>query len=509
MVKLSVQRSSLTDAIADVVMYFVWQDKKVFKRQCKELKHRTGAATLPLDKGMFTGKELETLWLYPERSRTKVLLLVGLGKAEKLTLEQLRRSASTAAKSAQKIKAKSVAIMEPDAAIMKESKELNGKMKDSWERIGLALGEGAALGVYKFHKYLTHPSENSSTLKSVFIVSEDRKRTREIAGGLHMAQVLNEATYFARDLANAPGNEIYPDSLARRAAASGRKSGFRVTVFNEKKIRQLKMGGLLGVAQGSSKPPRFIIMEYNKRKSRLPTIVLVGKGVTFDSGGISIKSAAGMAEMKMDMSGAAAVIATMQATARLHLRVHLVGLVPATENMLGSAALKPGDVLRHFNGKTSEVDNTDAEGRLILADALGYAAKFKPDAVIDLATLTGACVVALGHYATGMMGNSQELMEKLKESGERTYERVWQLPMFEEYEKLVKSDIADVKNIGGKGAGAITAAMFLKKFIGDYPWVHLDIAGTAILDEASAYIPKGGSGVGVRLLVDFLRHWKN
>jgi leucyl aminopeptidase len=268
------------------------------------------------------------------------------------------------------------------------------------------------------------------------------------------------------------------------------------------------MGGLIGVSQGSDKPPRFIVMEYNGAKKRVPTVALVGNGVTFDSGGISIKPAGNMAEIKMDMSGAAAVIGTLQTAARLKLPVHIIGLVPATENLLGGSSLKPGDILRHYNGKTSEVDNTDAEGRLILADVLAYAARYKPDVVIDLATLTGACVVALGHFATGMLGNDQQMMDRLKESGERTYERVWQLPMFDEYEKLIKSDIADVKNVGGRWAGAITAAMFLRKFIGDYKWVHLDIAGTAIIEESSDYIPKGGSGVGIRLLTDFLRHWE-
>ncbi len=215
-----------------------------------------------------------------------------------------------------------------------------------------------------------------------------------------------------------------------------------------------------------------------------------------------------MAEMKMDMSGAAAVIGAMQAVSQLKLKKYIVGLVPAVENMPSSTAVKPGDIIRHFNGKTSEVDNTDAEGRLILADALSYASLFKPDLVIDLATLTGACVVALGHFASGMMGTSQTAMDALKRSGDRTYDRVWQLPMYDEYEGLIKSDVADVKNVGGRWAGAITAGWFLKKFIGDYPWVHLDIAGTAMIEKNQDYIPRGGSGAGVRLLVDFLQHWK-
>jgi leucyl aminopeptidase len=277
-------------------------------------------------------------------------------------------------------------------------------------------------------------------------------------------------------------------------------------VVDEREIKELGMGGVMGVSQGSAHPPRFIILEYGQPSKK--TIVLVGKGVTFDTGGISIKPSANMAEMKMDMSGAAAVIGTFEAVARLKLPVHLVGLIPAVENMPSGSSIRPGDILRHYGGKTSEVDNTDAEGRLILADALAYAEKFKPAAVIDIATLTGACVVALGHHASGMMGNDEGLMKKLKAAGERTYERVWPLPMFDEYEKLIKSDVADVRNVGGRWAGAITGAWFLKKFIGNYKWVHLDIAGTAILEENSDYTPKGGSGVGVRLLTEFLRRWK-
>jgi leucyl aminopeptidase len=233
----------------------------------------------------------------------------------------------------------------------------------------------------------------------------------------------------------------------------------------------------------------------------------VGKGVTFDAGGISLKPSAGMAEMKMDMSGAGAVIGTMSAAAELRLPVHLVGLVPATENLPGGGALKPGDIVRHYNGMTTEVDNTDAEGRLILADALAYAGRYDPALIIDLATLTGAVVVALGHFATGMMGNNPVALQEMHDAGERTYERVWELPLFEEYDRLIRSDIADIKNVGGRWAGAITAGMFLKRFVGDRRWIHLDIAGTAIMEEPTAYIPRGGSGVGVRLLIDFLEHW--
>jgi leucyl aminopeptidase len=367
-----------------------------------------------------------------------------------------------------------------------------------------AITEGIILGSYSYRKHKTSPSESAS-VASVTIIAESGTESRLLTSCVRRAQTVCEATVIARDLENAPGNEIYPESLAAEAKKAGRAHGFSVKVFDERRIRALGMGGLTAVGQGSSKPPRFILMEYNPGGTRKQkTAVLVGKGITFDSGGISIKPSANMAEMKMDMSGAAAVIGTLCAAADLKLPVRIIGLIPAAENLPGGRALKPGDIITHLNGKTSEVDNTDAEGRLVLADALAYATRFKPDVVIDLATLTGAVVVALGHYATGMLGNNDAVMAQLKAAGEETYERVWQLPMFEEYERLVRSDVADVKNVGGRWGGAITGAMFLKQFIGDYPWVHLDIAGTAIIEEATEYVPKGGSGVGVRLLIEFL-----
>jgi len=488
----------------DAAALFVFEDETAFRRQTRAVCRMTGLPQHPFRRGGFSGKPLEELTLYPVTGKTRILLVIGLGKSKELTFERLRRAAATAAKTARSAGAKTLVLLEPDPDLLPKSGI--GADADLWQNTGLALGEGAALSLYRFDRYLSREQNKVRPLRSVAVASGSPRRTK-IEKGLKLASVICEGTCFARDLENAPGNEIYPETLARHAAA-GRKQGLRVRIFDERRIKALKMGGLLGVGRGSVHPPRFIIMEHNSAASRRGTVVLVGKGVTFDSGGISIKPSAGMAEMKMDMSGAAAVIATMQTAARLKLGVHLVGLVPATENMPGGGALKPGDILRHHNGKTSEIDNTDAEGRLILADALSYAGRFKPDLVVDLATLTGACVVALGHHATGMLGNDDTLMSRLSEAGERTYERVWKLPMFEEYEKLIKSDVADVKNTGGRWAGAITAALFLKRFIGKYPWIHLDIAGTAMLEESLDYIPRGGTGVGVRLLIDFLRHWK-
>jgi leucyl aminopeptidase len=282
---------------------------------------------------------------------------------------------------------------------------------------------------------------------------------------------------------------------------------FRCQVLSLAEIKKLKMGAFLGVAQGSNQPPKFIILEHIPKMKRGGTVVLVGKGITFDSGGISLKPSDKMEEMKADMSGAAAVLATLSSAARMNLPVHLVGLIPATENLPSGTAQRPGDILTSYSGKTIEVINTDAEGRLILADALSYADKFKPKAIVDVATLTGACIVALGHISAGMMGNDGSLKRKMIQASKKTGEKIWELPLWEEYEKQIKSVLADVKNTGGRPAGTITAALFLKKFVGDYPWVHLDIAGMDLEDKGKPYIPKGAVGFGVRLLLQFLRDW--
>ncbi len=497
MISLNSAFSTRAKIKADAIAFLIFEDKKLLARELQSVRTDFKSIAAGLDAGVFTGKFQQTLTLFPSETKTR-LLLIGLGKRDKFSAEQLRRAAATAAKLANSLKARSLAILEPEDF-------LPNTLEDS---IGVALSEGSALSQYRYDKYLTGEKKDKQTLKSVSIVTQTATRRKALEREVARARILCETTLLARDLGNAPPNEIYPESLAERARTSARKNKISVKILNEKKIKKLRMGGVIAVAQGSDRAPRFIIMEYNNRRS-LPTIVLVGKGVTFDSGGISIKPAGGMSEMKMDMCGAAAVIATMEAIARLKLPLHVVGLIPSVENLLGASAMKPGDIITHLNGKTSEVDNTDAEGRLILADALSYASRYKPDLVIDLATLTGHIVVGLGSYATGMMGNDDASMQRLRESGERTYERVWELPMFEEYEKLNKSDVADVKNSGGRPAGAITAAFFLKQFIGKYKWVHLDIAGTAILSESSDYSPRGASGVGVRLLVDFLSHWKN
>jgi leucyl aminopeptidase len=319
------------------------------------------------------------------------------------------------------------------------------------------------------------------------------------------AQIIAESVYFTRDLVSAPGNEMTPAILAKKAQEIARRKSITCKVMDKAKMKELGMNSLLGVASGSNQEPKFIILEYSGGKKSSNPIVLVGKGLTFDSGGICIKPAEKMDEMKSDMSGGAAVMGAIMAAAELRLTLNIVGLIPATENMPSGTAYKPGDILKSYSGKTIEIINTDAEGRLILADALAYAAKYKPAAIIDVATLTGACIIALGDDVIGMLGNNDELKSEINKAAKISGELVWELPLWEKYHEQIKSDIADYKNSGGRAAGTITAAAFLSKFVGDSPWVHLDIAGPAWTDKDKDYIPKGASGVTVRLLVEFLR----
>jgi leucyl aminopeptidase len=492
--KLTFLRTSADRVDSDTVAAFLHEDAALLRKDAATLAKIFGGRFPAIDTGDFKGKQGEVSVTYLQKGKTtRRLLLVGLGEKKNVTLERFRRAAASAAKSAQTLHTQSLALLLPS-------------IRSKVEETIVALAEGAMLSLYRFDKYVTKKENDDTKLSEIVLVSERREHQRRGEEAVRRAQIVCEATFLARDLANTPGLDLYPETLAQEARLSAERSGYSAQVLDEREIKELGMGGIIGVCQGSVRPPRFIILEYGKKSNR--TVVLVGKGVTFDTGGISIKPSSGMSEMKMDMSGAAAVIGTFEAVARLKLPVHLIGLIPAVENMPSGSALRPGDILRHYNGKTSEVDNTDAEGRLILADALGYASRYNPAAVIDLATLTGACVVALGHVATGMMGNDERLMEQLKRAGEKTYERVWPLPLYDEYERLIKSDVADVKNVGGRWAGAITAGWFLRKFIGEYTWAHLDIAGTAILEESGDYTQKGGSGVGVRLLTEFLRTWK-
>lgn len=499
--KLNVQQSTFNKIYSDAIVFFIFEDKDIFNQQIRALaKYLKTQIERIIKLEKFKGKQGTSAYTYTDGNiNSDRIILIGLGKKDSLSLESYRKASANAIKIANQLEVKSIAINHP------------GKTNFSIEDLTQSLIEGAKLSQYKFDKYITEKDKSERRVKELIIFHENKKITKIISKSAKMAQIICDGVIFARDLVNAPASDIYPETLANIAKKSTRKYGYRCIVWNEKKIEKMKFGGLLAVSRGSFKPPRFIILQYNGNKKIKRPIVLIGKGVTFDSGGISLKPSAGMSEMKMDMSGAATVIATIQTAARLNLKVNLVGLIPATENMPSGSALKPGDIIRHFGGKTSEVDNTDAEGRLILADALVYAHRYNPEAVIELSTLTGSVIITLGHHASAILGNDNELVAKLISAGEKTYERLWQLPLFSEYEKQIKSDVADVKNIGSRGAGTITAALFLKKFIQnknkkEYKWAHIDIAGTAIMDEPSEYIPRGGTGIGVRLLIEYLKN---
>ncbi len=371
------------------------------------------------------------------------------------------------------------------------------------KRITTLAVEGALLGNYQFLKYRTGEKKDGiNTLKNIAILSSDADKSE-----IGEVQITSQAALIARDLVNEPLSYLTAEQLSKDIQTLGKEAGFSVEVFNKTKIQSLKMGGLLAVNLGSPNPPTFTILEWkpSRPKNKKP-YVLVGKGVVYDTGGLSLKPTPGsMDTMKCDMSGAAAVACSIYAIAKAKLRVHVIGLIPATENRPGGNAYVPGDVLTMHNGSTVEVLNTDAEGRLILADALSYARQYKPELVIDLATLTGAAARAIGPEGIVYMSTAgRKVNDALEESGRNVYERLVKFPLWDEYENYIKSDIADVKNIGGANAGAITAGMFLKKFT-DYPWVHLDIAGPAFLDKADGYRLKNASGVGVRLLFDFMK----
>ena len=434
-----------------------------------------------------TTKKVHTLGRLPAER----ILLVGLGKRKDFTAERLRRASGTMVQVLKK------------SRIERGSCLLHLAAGDEPAMIR-AVAEGALLGSYEFSHYKTDAGEGSAVTELTFL-GPDKKVTTNVESYVAEAVCVCDAVSFARDLVSHPGNVATPDYLAEKGLEMAAGYGITCRVLERDELERLGMKALLAVSRGSHQPPRFITLEYRGGEEKGRPIVLVGKGVTFDSGGISLKPRGGMERMKDDMAGAAAVLGTLQAAAALRLPLNLVGLVPAAENLPGGAAYKPGDVVKAMSGKTIEIVNTDAEGRLLLCDALHYAQRYHPAALIDVATLTGACVVALGNVATGLMGNNSGLKRALTMAGEASGERVWELPLWEEYGDLVKSDIADLKNAGGPTAGTISAGWFLQQFVGKTRWAHLDIAGTAWDEKGQPHIPKGATGVGVRLLIEYLR----
>lgn len=448
--------------------------------------------------GDFKGEDQEVAVLYPlGQAPPGRVILVGLGSRGEFSLETARRASGIAVKRALKL------------GVIELSIVVHGPGGDGFElrECAQATVEGLLLGAYRYDAFKTGDTDRSG-LESVAVVTPLRAQAYEIRDGIEAGMISAEGTILARDLSNAPGNAMTPRKLAAAARKMAGQTGLKCRVLTRKDIEKERMGALLAVNAGSEEPPRFIVLEHGEASDGVDTLVFIGKGITFDSGGISIKSSGGMEEMKHDMSGAAAVIGAMQSIAMSKPPLHVLGLVPATENLPDGRALKPGDIIATRSGKTIEVINTDAEGRLVLADALEFAEQYSPAAVIDLATLTGACVVALGYAATGMMGNDDGLQDRVRTAGEAAGERVWPLPLWQDYHDQIKSHIADVKNTGGRWAGALTAGAFLAKFT-ERPWVHLDIAGTAYTDASKPYCPKGATGVGVRLLLQLVKDWKS
>ena len=452
-------------------------------------KQTGGAIGRVLVAGDFTGKKDETAVIYPSGPAARVLL-VGLGKPDEIDRTAIRRAAAGAAK-----RARSLGV--PRAAFHL-SAEARGKVKPA--DAGQSIAEGLAQGAWQYNEMKKPAEEKKPPLERIDLLAQDG--SAELTQGHKVGAAIGAGQTFARGLQVLPANVCTPSYVADTARELAQRHGFEVTILDKAAITKEKMGALLSVAQGSSEEPRFIALEYKGAEG--PPVVLVGKGVTFDTGGISIKPAQNMEDMKYDMSGAAAVLGTFEMLGRLKPRAHVVGLIPSTENMPSGTALKPGDVVTSHFGKTIEVINTDAEGRLILCDALSYARRYQPAAVVDIATLTGAIVVALGHSATGVMGTDDGLIEEIRSAGERADERVWPLPLWDDYRDLMKSDIADVKNSGGRPAGSISAGWFLREFVDGFPWAHLDIAGTAYTDREDAGRVKGPTGVGVRLFSEFV-----
>jgi len=445
--------------------------------------------------GDFKGKCNEICVAYTHDGfPVKRIVSVGLGKRADFSTERLR---GAFAKAAQHIRAIHVKEFSTTLAF--------DDLKISPETAAEGVVEGVILGLYQYLPFKTVDRKDEQQISS-FKIFINKGNLKTVRAAVKRAEIIANAVNFARDLVSAPGNELTPTELANAARANLKGKNIRVSVLNEAKMRKLGMNALLGVAGGSQQPPAMIVAEYRGGKKSETPLALVGKGITFDSGGISIKPSENMDRMKTDMAGGAAVIAAIRAASELSLPLNLVGIVPATENLPGGKAYKPGDILRSLSGQTIEVVNTDAEGRVILADALTYASRFKPAAIIDLATLTGACIVALGDEVIGMMGTDDELKCQIREAAALTGEKVWELPLGEQYDELIKSDVADYKNSGGRNGGAITAATFLGKFVEGCKWVHLDIAGPSWFEKAKPYIPRGASGIGVRLLVQLLRN---
>ena len=497
---LSVVHGSIQSADADTIIV------NLFKGVT-----RPGGATGAIDQalggaigeliasGDFTGKLGEVGVFYPRGAiGARRVLVTGLGEQEKFDLEQVRKAAAAAIRKARELQARHVASIVHGAGIARLPAGLATQ----------AMLEGTLLALYQYEGRKLE-REEVGEIAAFSVVEFDESKIAAIEKAMHIGKAIISGVTVARDLVNEPPNVATPTRLAEIARQIAAEHGLRLVVGDRDWAARQKMGAYLAVARGAGEEPKFIVLEHHGDREDLDTIVLVGKGITFDTGGISLKKSEGMGEMKTDMAGAAAVLGTMKTVGMLDLPLRVIGLAPCTENMPDAHAYRPADVVTASNGKTIEVISTDAEGRMVLADALVFANTYRPQAVIDLATLTGAAVVALGqNVAAGLFSTDDWLREQLVTAGATTHERVWPLPLWDDYYEAIKSEVADIKNSGGQYGGVGASAMFLKAFT-SYPWAHLDIAGVANNKQSKAYTPAGATGFGVRLLVEFLRNWRS
>jgi len=490
--KLSLVARPLAEAEGDVLIVGHYAEEKRLAAALAGLDRKLdGMLSEVLRAEKFEGKPEQLSHFYTAgRIPAKLVLVVGPGKRRELDAERVRRAAAAALRRSRDLGAKIVSTV------------LLGDGLPARVR-AQAIAEGALLGTYTFDRH--KKEKNNKAVEEFRVVDPDRRNQAAAREGLRVGEIFAAATCYARDLVNEPANHVTPTYLAKMAAEIAREGKLKLRVYDREECQRLGMGAYLGVAKGSQEPPKFIHLTYTPRRRARKKVALIGKGITFDSGGLDLKPADAMRTMKDDMAGAAAVLGIMRALPKLGLSLEVHGIIAATENMPSGTAQRPGDIVRTMNGTTIEIGNTDAEGRLTLADALAYAVKeIKPQEMIDLATLTGACVIALGSLCSGVMWNTKPLADRVLAAAAAAGEKMWPLPLIEEYKEGLKSDVADLNNVGPRGGGALTAGLFLKEFAADTPWVHIDIAGPAFSEKDLPLGPKGGTGFGVRTLLAYL-----
>jgi leucyl aminopeptidase len=495
--KFKIAKTARQSVKADILVVPIFKDEKIKGGFFSLLdEDARGCISGAMRSESFSGKAKESFMIFaPAGVKAARILLVGLGEKKKFDAEQLRIAAGAAGKAASACNAKDIALVGRAYADLPD------------DTCGKAFVEGLALSAYKFVEHKTGDKESKKTeIRALALVLPPWGIGARWLRGAEEGQLFAEAANFARDLVNHPSNVVTPTMLAATAKKIAARHRMKCAVLGAAEARKLGMGAFLAVAKGSDEPAKFITLEYAPRGAK-STVVLVGKGLTFDSGGISLKPGDGMEQMKNDMSGAGAVLGCMKAAAEMRIDKRVIGVIGATENMPSGHATKPGDIVKSMGGKTIEIINTDAEGRLVLIDALKYAERYEPDAVIDMATLTGASLVALGPYYSALFGNNQELLDSIKSAAEMAGEKTWQMPMNDDYREMMKSEVADLKNTSGtRHGGTITAAAFLSEFAEKYAWAHIDIAPTAYLTQPWPYLGKGATGVPVRTILNFLKY---